>query len=594
MESRNAPTRLLAFLERDIILQAPHYQRKFKWGPKELTDFWDDVNEIMKPEETSSLFLGAIILRLAQPSSASSAERWTIIDGQQRLTTLSLAILALCLECEVDAEMDSHLSRADGETFVTDVVAAFLVPHKSENRAQLDTRVMVTTPDLSAYRLAISKSKLSDHAKRYRGAADGNPKIGFALDFHRRHWRTLLGPTPTRADYQKRLDRFVDKVELVEIQLSDRHDPNEVFNRLNTSGTKLTIGDLIRNEAFENLSSNASEASEAYREHWEPFERLFSSDASRESYYWPFTLAVDPTATQKQALVKLKERWKSLYRSEDGHSTDAAISLIVGELTRYVDAYKLITERTPMEGLNPPVQEAALQLVRMGVPSVTYSFLMLLLHASRENQVSDSDAVRTLNVVESFLARRALIGQEPTGLHAVFKGLWRSSCGDPGKVRAGLRTQTVDIVSDAELREKLPKVKLYKRKRASYFLGEYERSIRRGGDPLTEQQLTTGIHVDHLAPQSMMDSWKDRYQLTEDGVETLFHSWGNLAPLSKEANSSKNAADWPTAKRKLKYELIYKSTQEVLDTPDWTPDTIRARTSMLTEWAISRWPYPSE
>src|SRR5687768_7020680 len=98
MVTSNEPTRLTDLLRRDVILEAPVFQRKFSWQDKQLTDFWEDFDAVLEPNVEATLFMGAIILRHEAASTANSAERWLIIDGQQRLTTLSLAILAICLE----------------------------------------------------------------------------------------------------------------------------------------------------------------------------------------------------------------------------------------------------------------------------------------------------------------------------------------------------------------------------------------------------------------------------------------------------------------------------------------------------------------
>lgn len=583
MAGSNEPTTLNTLLKRDIILEAPVFQRRFSWLDKQLGDFWEDLDAVRGHDE-DTLFMGAIILRHEASSTSNTSERWLIIDGQQRLTALSLAIIAICLEA---------LGRDNGHDddtleFVQNQVRHYLLPQSSGNLKNLETKVMVTTPDLDDYRSALSLIG-TDEVRPYGGRVAESAKIHKALDFHREQVRLRIPANAILKDYSDLLDELVLKVELIEIHLADRHDPNQVFNRLNTKGLDLTLGDLVRNEAFSRFSADREAANRAFRSYWKRFEERFLSEKSREDYYWPFTLARAPSATKGRAFALLRERWEKLGDSKDKDDADAAMRLIVEDLGQFVDQFNLIHEGLQYEGLPAPLSRAALALHRMRLPTVTYCFLLQVLEAATTKKLDATEAERTLRTVESFLVRRALIGLEPTGLHAVFKRLWKETGGHPVAVRKGLVSSTIYFPSDPEVREKLPRVNLYKRRLRNFILGEYERSIM-SGDPLSEDQLTT-FTVDHAAPQSFAALWARRHRLSKEEIGELLNSWGNLVPLSAEANSSKGAADWGQARALLAQETIYSTTKRLLAQYDrWGPEEVKARTRLLTDWALSRWP----
>ena len=583
MPASDEPTTLNNLLKRDVILEAPVYQRRFAWVGAQLTDFWEDFDAVRGHDE-DTLFMGAIILRHEASSTSNMAERWLIIDGQQRLTALSLAIAAICLEALGNNPLDEP---ATG-TFVTDQVRRYLLPQSSGNLRNRETKVMVTTPDLDDYRATIALIG-TDDVRPLAGKINESARIHRALEFHREQIRLRM-PQPTALkDYEDLLEELVLKVELVEIHLADRHDPNQVFNRLNTKGTVLTLGDLVRNEAFSRFTADREGANRAFRSYWKVFEDRFLSDSSREDYYWPFTLAREPSATKGKAFALLRKRWEDLGDAQSPDDADAAMRLIAEDLGQFVDQFNLLHEGRQFEGLTPTLSRSALQLHRMKLPTVTYCFLLQVLEAATRKALSTRDAQRTLHIVESFLVRRALIGLEPTGLHAVFKRLWKETEGNPSKVRDGLVSSTIFFPTDDEVERKLPKVNMYRRRLRTYILGEYERSIM-SGDPLSEQQLTQ-FTIDHAAPQSFAAQWASRYRLSKDEIAELLNSWGNLVPLSAEANSSKGASDWTQAKRQLGQETIYSTTKRLLsDHNRWTPKEIRDRTQSLTAWAIKRWP----
>jgi hypothetical protein len=228
----------------------------------------------------------------------------------------------------------------------------------------------------------------------------------------------------------------------------------------------------------------------------------------------------------------------------------------------------------------------------MNLPTVAYCFVLLVLEGARSGALDQEAAAHTLRITESFLVRRALIGLEPTGLHAAFKRLWGVTGGDPAQVRKELDRATIYFPTDPEVRTKVPLVNMYKRRLAKYIIGEYEREIM-SGDLLSEEQLSS-FSIDHLAPQSFKHRWMLEYHLKEEETERLLNSWGNLVPLSTPANSSKGAANWDDARAKLRLETIYSSTKRVLDEHiEWTPDAIEERTRVLTGWALERWPDPA-
>ena len=583
MAASDEPTTLNALLNRDAILEAPVFQRRFAWQDKQLTDFWEDFDAV-RGHDQDTLFMGAIILRHEAASSSSTAERWLIIDGQQRLTALSLAIVSICLEALSTKASDL----AATITFVTDQVKRYLLPSASGNLRNRDTKVMVTTPDLDEYRAAVALIGIAE-VLPLSGKLSEASRIKRALDFHREQIRQRVPPEPKLEHYERLLDELVLKVELVEIHLGDRHDPNQVFNRLNTKGQDLTLGDLVRNEAFARFSADREGASRAFQSYWRHFEERFLTDKSRDDYYWPFTLARAPSATKGKAFSLLRDRWKGLSDASSGADAEAAIKLIVEDLGQFVDEFNLLHDGQQFEGLSSAVSRTALRLHRMRLPTVTYCFLLQVLQATGVGKLSTKDAERTLAIVEAFLVRRALIGLEPTGLHAVFKRLWGESLGVPSRVRKGLVSSTIHFPSDIEIRQKLPTVNMYTRRLRNYILGEYERHVM-AGDPLSEAQLTN-FTVDHVAPQSFATSWARKSRLSKDQIAQLLNSWGNLVPLSQEANSSKGAADWQEARMKLELETIYSTTKRLLkDHEKWTPEEIRQRTASLTEWAIRRWP----
>ena len=374
-------------------------------------------------------------------------------------------------------------------------------------------------------------------------------------------------------------------MEVAAINIAERHQPNEVFDRLNRKGQLLTVGDLVKNDIFRRLGAGAATAIRLYREHWEPFERSFADRRRLDNYYYPFTLTVDDSATVAGAFRVLSRHWDSMIR-EDHESTTTA-ELIIEDLGQFVDEYNALSAGAEYPTTSE-IKKWVERLHRMPARRVTYAFLIQLLRAQRLGDRSASATAECLRIVESFLVRRAFSGREPTGLHAVFKGLWRKNGGTPASLVSDLQTRTIDFPDDGQLRRDISNKPFYGRRLDRYVLSELEIAVHRT-HPFSREQLND-ITVDHLAPQSLKGVWNDEFPDDMEERQRLLGLLGNLVPLSQSDNSTKGAADWDEARDRLRNETIYRTTREVLERyPTWGPQQIVERTNCLADQAVARW-----
>ena len=139
----------------------------------------------------------------------------------------------------------------------------------------------------------------------------------------------------------------------------------------------------------------------------------------------------------------------------------------------------------------------------MPAPTTLYPYTMRLLLGVLKGEVLESDAKGCLSVIESFLVRRAFLGLEPTGLHAIFKDLWGKAGGDQEEVIKNVQTKTIEFPDDDRFADRIKTSDLYHRKLCKYVLEEYERSFTAGDVLKTFPPIT----ADHLMPQSREGDW---------------------------------------------------------------------------------------
>ena len=558
-------------------LSAPLYQRRFSWDKRNLDEFWDDVR-LVEEGQSEALFLGAIILKHEGPSDPSSGllEEFLVLDGQQRIATLFLTLLAIALEWQEHG----HVNEA------TAVAETFLMSTRTTTKGK--PRFFPTIPDTPEFVSLCRKLNVSWEVPS--GARFRPGKMSAALELAQAEVRFRCdGEDGFDGESLRALERtIVDTIEIAVINIAERHQPNEVFDRLNRKGQVLTVGDLVKNEIFRRLGADAATAIQLYRDHWEPFENSFADKRRLDNYYYPFTLTVDDGATVSRAFRVLSSHWDSTIRDDNELATTA--ELIIEDLSQFVPEYNALSAGADYSATSE-IEVWVERLVRMPVPRVTYAFLVQLLRAQRIGVLNESDAAECLRIVESFLVRRAFSGLEPTGLHAVFKGLWSKNGGNPRALVSDLRTRTIDFPDDDQLRRDISNKPFYGRRLDSYVLAELEISAHRT-NPFSREQLNA-ITVDHLAPQSLDGTWKDEFPNDDEERKQLLDLLGNLVPLSQADNSTKGSSDWEEARSRLKDETIYRTTREVLEQyPKWGPKQIVERSEELAEQAVLRWPRP--
>lgn len=582
------PVTLQERLKDDVQLLCPLFQRKYVWTAKEIDQLWADIDSILDGT-AERRFLGALVFADQENSSSTSAGKYLVIDGQQRMTTLVLSVIALAGRAAEQGEQGLELAR--------DLFEQYIVSRKANTKNQpklaptlIDTRqfneiLRQTFGDL--FTLAINASKEV-------GPPEGTMTKSFSLLQRKILDRTQPAPDAEDPEESVRqrilllMDTVLDRLEFVEILLGEEHDPNEVFDRLNKEGVRLGIVDLVRNEVLKRLSDDPTQALQLHSQEWLPFEKAFgSSTAGLDAYFYPYALTVDSKITKAKVFAMLSKRWNAQFK-DSGLSPEQQLKKIMESLKSHVVSYNAIA-RGETSQLDQDVVEFVQKLNELNRPSSVYPYVMQLLTEHSLGKVETPQVEECLRIIESFLVRRALRGIEPTGLHAIFKGMWDSAGADPSAVRSAIVSKTVVYPNDAQITEAIMEWPMYSRKVLPYVMAEYEREL----SAVDVMKELPDITVDHLMPQSRKGDWAE--VMSDADFERLVDTWGNLVPLSGPANSAKNAKSWQEARELLQSETVFSSTKQVYMSHEvWNADTIEARSRAIASWAVDRWPFFGE
>ncbi|MDP6910503.1 MAG: DUF262 domain-containing protein [Acidimicrobiales bacterium] len=583
---RTEPVTVARLLQSDHLYWCPLFQRQYVWTTSKITTLFEDALTVDEGE-CESRFLGAVVFE-AEEARIGYPTRFWLIDGQQRLTTLFLFLSALVEELHARGEVEKANSLT--ENYLTISAAG-----EMKNEAKFRPTVL----DTKQFNVVLRKLQAPD--VRLVGNAQGKEtgKLKSGYDLARKLLRKRVADLEPEAATEwlwSFASCLLTGMRFVTITLGDDHDSNEVFDRLNSKAEPLKTIDLVRNAILKEAARDLSQAMTLHDEYWMPFHDAFLGDESAEQkYFFPLGLCRDSSIKKSQTFDLLSKRWRDIRRASQDQSPRELVRLAMNDLQEFQEAYCAVTLTGQLgpAGANLPAPDRkrvnlrVSRLHRLEASVVTMPYLMQLLNSIVDQSVPLEDGLDCIDVVESFLVRRAIMGIEPTGLHAVFKGLWDPDDLEAESLEQRMTTATVSFPSNQEFTDYVKTGRLYGRKIMHYVLWERELGFEDGD----RHPQPIDFHAGHVIPRQLEKSDLDGWEgWGVDDWESMKNTWGNLVPLTPDANFQMGRLGWPAARELLNGNVIFKTTQRVVqDYLTWTPDDVRNRGDELAVWAAGRW-----
>ena len=340
----------------------------------------------------------------------------------------------------------------------------------------------------------------------------------------------------------------------------------------------MTTGDLVRNEIFSRVADRPPNEVESLDEqYWQPFYERFKltpEHSSFDGYFFPFGLIKDPNLKKSDVYAHLRNLWKD----------EKSPAAIIKDLAIYQQAFLDVERGSNLQGLSKPLAQAVGRLSII-TPTSTYPFIMRLLKGLASLEIEEADGLSILGILESFLVRRAICGHEPTGLHAVFKGLWIDCEGSPTatRVEAAIRAhKTVVWPTTDEVKACAVTRPLYGSGITNFLLVEWNKGM--GGD-------VPGVipWIEHVLPDTISDGWKLLF--SEKQHEAMKDRLANLLPLSQPMNQGLGNKDYQSKRKIYESDSMYKAAREFAkEFSIWGPVEIEKRSKDISEWVAGRWP----
>ena len=612
----------------------PIYQRRYSWRDDRLAAFWEDVvakaEEALEGSPKFSHYMGALILAPgANGYTIGATPRMQVVDGQQRLTTFQLFLVALR---EVGAKL--HFPEI-GRT-----VQNYLFNHPMSGDGDNKEAVfkLIPTPEDKPIFQMIVEHGLSAVRKSYpqfffqngRGNKGKSPNAVNAVAFFSDRIETYArfgvqdeesesGPLEEedvqgqRRRLRALMEALLNHLKLVVITLAENDDAQVIFETLNSKAEPLLAMDLVRNSLFHRASAQGESAEALFEAKWRPWEAdpFWKADAPgatprrpRVDHFLSHALAAQ--TAQRISVRELYAEYRAFTRP-NGRMRFDTVEKEPDALLAFAP-----TCRSLEEGGGDPVLASLGIKLRTWDVTTAYPIVFCIATSSAYASVKE----RLYQLIYAYVVRRAVCGLTPKHLNQIFPRLVRQML-DRGVSLAtfadAFAKQTgpaVRFPSDEEFRRAIQRNPLYewlsRKERLIDILWELECASR------TKYSVNTprpeSMSIEHVLPQSWTATWPlpdGRYAPADastgaDGPmlaaiearQSALHTLGNLTLITVPANAAASNAAFPKKAQWLKQSLLALNLA-ILEKSVWREREINERGNALADLAVKIWPSPT-
>lgn len=548
-----SPAKVIQYFNGEKQNLIPLFQRPYTWKKPNWQTLWDDVMVQYDLGDTSTHFMGAIVSVPAR-SVPVGVSKFLIIDGQQRLTTVSLLLCAL-RDC-----LDSNSAARIQEVYLT-----------NKFREPEDTPKFVPTQaDRDIYRsIAIDRVIPSDEslmAQTYKFFKD---QLVTGAD---------LNGDPVSPP--KVLTTLEHALQVVMINLGDSDDRYLIFESLNFKGEPLNQADLVRNYVlmrFRHSISAGGEQERVYLTYWRPLEDQLG--VNLPEFLRHYAMKEGDNIKQGGIYAATKAHLKNMDSPE---KVEAEVRRMQSFGSFYAKLLKPALEPNDM------VRRRFTHIQELEV-TTSYPLLLRILGARSEGKVSDIELEKFLGLIESFVVRRAVCNVATNALNKLFLQ-WAKNFPEQNHA-AWLHTLMSSggsgrrFPTDAEFGDAFKNQPQYGRGTTRFILYQLEESFEHK-EPV---DLTTAT-IEHVLPQTLTAEWKAELGDKPDEKHArLVDTFGNLTLTGY--NPELGNIPFASKKEKLQNTHI-ELNRWILAQAKWGESEILSRASALLDTAKSLWPGP--
>ena len=551
----------------------PVYQRNYDWNIQHCKRLFDDLVKVSKKDKNTHFF-GSIV---SAKDENKGMQEYLIIDGQQRLTTVSLILLALHDLIE-QGKIKTSRNRLSEQ-----IKNEFLIDKYEEESTRIKLKPVKN--DMKAFRALID-----DTGDKVRAS---NITINYNYFYNRILKQEISA--------EELFDAF-KRLQIINIFLSSDDNPQLIFESLNSTGLDLSEGDKIRNYILMGVRPNKLQE-KYYEIYWHQIEKYTNynvSDFVRDY----LSIKMLSTPTKKNVYLRFKEFMEKTPFKDSKHENGiSSKELLMEDLLSYAKRYEILVEANSD---NDELNSIIYRLNRFG-STVTRPFFMEVLKYSESlnNEVpllSELELVEVFEIIENYIFRRQICDIPTNALNKIFVSLNNEIIRYDGttenyveklKYNLSKRTTSGIFPNDSMFEEGLSNKQVYlmRSKNKKYIM---ERLENWGTKEVKDVWflIDNGTYsIEHIMPQTLNSEWKD--ELGPD-YEVIHEDWvDKLANLTLTAYNSKYSNRPFRQKLEMKNGFLdsgIRMNQHISKNKKWTLNELEERNQRIINRSLKIWP----
>lgn len=485
----------------------PIYQRTYSWLLPQCNKLFNDILKVSTDGAAQGHFIGSVVYFQENIHTVSDVPKLLVIDGQQRLTTVSLLIIALSeFIRDNDVDIDTNFTKLQNYYLLN-----------PEEESELRYKLLLTKRD---------KETLINLIKGIEPVGE----YSLRLVENYRFFKGKISKENVKEVYNGVLRLFIVDVALEK----DKDNPQLIFESMNSTGLDLSQADLIRNYIL--MGQDIKLQTELYEKYWFPMEQSYGNEyATKFDWFMRDYLSVKTGAIPR--IDKVYEEFKTYVQSNKAPKT---ITEVVQDIFKYSGYYVNMVLR---KEANTDLKKLFTNILKLKV-DVSYPFLLPVYNDYATEIITIEDFKEIIKLVENYVFRRAICGIPTNSLNKTFATLYKSI--NPSHYLESLKA-TIQLMenykrfpNDTEFEKEIGLKDVYNFRSRNYLLHNLENYNRK------EIVNTDDYTIEHIMPQNPKLNAKWQVMLGDNWQEVqkkYLHTLGNLTLTGYNPELSDNPFD---------------------------------------------------
>ncbi len=564
---------LLKFLQMSMGSQfvIPVYQRNYTWtANKEVKQYFDDLENVLNGKYDKH-FLG-ILIYLDTPIDYSTRE-FSVIDGQQRLTTTFLILYAI-KNLMIENGLKEEATKLENQ---------FLINQYVPDKMKLKLKPLVA--DDQVYKQIVSD--------QFEDITEKGSNVFKNYNWVVERLKTLL----KKYDFNSIL-MALDKLYVVCVPVTSNDSPQKIFESINSTGAKLVASDLIRNFILMDIPSETQEL--YYNQYWKKIEENLTSDSKKIELFFRMFLACKLKILPNISVVYSTFKDWFTTEFEGGRTVEDILKEIVSYSKYYNSLYNKPLDKID-SGIRSAIKDFRNNLSEMPAPLLMEIYNLYSTVDEEGNPYVDAKQFsEIINLVNVYLIRRSICALDTSDITRLFPVVLKdvlSECAGNYKSIVDLtkknlinkqRGKSAAMPTDDDIRNYLATANVYNNRVTLRVIFD---KIETHNNPAPVD--LSKLSVEHLMPQTATKEWLDALETDAETYEKNLHRLGNLTLATRVDNSKMKNKPWEFKKAILSDTSHLIMNKKILEKDSWTLKDIDDRNKELIEQIIELYPYLS-